>query len=1161
MMVGVSSRTRSKNVPSYGSLSLSRSSKRIKKEEDDMSFAASGSKKRKGKNEPFVLPSDAKVIFIDDDVKEEEESEENGGFVDEKPTVIHLDESGESDEEDSDCDDSEENESSDEDFSVNEVSEVSESDEDGSSSSCSAYVNEIKRDSSRKYLEVVGEMVRKVMDDENSEISEKKKISKRKKIKSSDGEESEISKKKKIKSSDGEENEIPKKKKILSSDGEESEISKKKKIKGSDGEENEIPKKKKILSSDDKSEDEDDGSVATTTTRVLEKKVDFDPTEGCCSFSKLNVASERKKEKNVSDVNVFKSKGKGRVKHNESLDLDPNEGKEQNVRGVGDGEASVTKIETEEKVIKKKGSDDKDKASIQNDKKKETVAANKGRDDKGKASIQSDKKKETVAANKGLNQRRKSTLFMRKELRLFELLAEFYWGNKDNTVKNDSTPFEVKNDDVNRPETRPPSASVETRPLIWSLKKKEVVQKSKEEEEVAKLWDEMERSLREIEAESMIGKYETTHENLGNPSTRCEHDLRLDEEIGVYCRLCRWVETEIRYVSEQVVDKFPNEGSRKRVAFDNVNVSHFDGSQFKLSDNYSDQSNFSFHDQGTVWELIPDVKKTLYPHQQEGFEFIWKNLAGSIELHKLKNADPQREGGCIMSHAPGTGKTRLTIVFLATYLRVFPKCLPVIVAPASLLLTWEEEFKKWDIGFPFHNLSNLELSGKEHVDALNLVSRSNSGDTTRMAKLISWNKERSILGISYSLYEKLAGGGGSHDEKNKKQEIMGNVLREKPGLLVLDEGHTPRNKKSGIWKELSKSHTKKRIILSGTPFQNNFLELYNTLSLVKPSFPSTLPDELKKFCQKPEQKKATKEWSWKPDSGSDDKIKQLKLHMDPLVHVHKGAILEKKLPGIRNRVLRLKADSLQKQTIESIQSSQGTFTFEHKLTMASIHPSLFLECELLEKEESVLDKVLLEKVRLDSYIGVKTKFLVEFVRLCDAANEKVLVFSQFIKPLRLIIEQLSLACNWTEGKEMLFLDGEVDLKGKQSLIHNFNGANCQAKILLASVKANSEGISLVGASRVVLLDVVWNPSVKRQAISRAYRIGQKRVVYTYHLLIDGTTECVKHCKQAEKDRLSELVFQAKNNGNDELEKSGVKFEDSILEKMIQHKELKDMFVE
>jgi len=637
------------------------------------------------------------------------------------------------------------------------------------------------------------------------------------------------------------------------------------------------------------------------------------------------------------------------------------------------------------------------------------------------------------------------------------------------------------------------------------------------------------------------------------------------------------------------IDRFPNEGNGKRALFDDSeNASLFNGSQFNVSDGVS-ETNFS-HNEGTVWDLIPDVKEKLYPHQQEGFEFIWKNLAGNIALQKLKNTDPRREGGCIISHAPGTGKTRLTIEFLKAYLKVFPRCLPIIVAPASLLLTWEYEFKKWDIGVPFHNLNNLELSGKEHGDAVNLHNWSNarsSKDTTRMVKLISWYKESSILGISYSLYEKLAGGGGESDDedekkrkqarggqsKNKKKKkyasaekrrenpYMRKVLLEAPGLLVFDEGHTPRNEKSLLWNMLLEIQTNKRIILSGTPFQNNFMELYNTLSLMKPSFPNTISLELKSFCQKPERKKTLKKSSWELVSGnsSDDKIKQLKLLMDPFVHVHKGAILQKKLPGLKNCLLTLKPDSFQKQTLESIKSSHNIFISEPKLTMASVHPSLLLECKLLEEEESVLDKDRLEKLRLNPNGGVKTKFLVEFVRLCDAFNEKVLVFSELLGPLRLIKDQLSSSLNWTD-KEILYMDGVVRLKEKQELIHNFNDANCQAKILLASTKACSEGISLVGASRVVLLDVVWNPSVERQAVSRAYRIGQKRVVYTYHLLTEGTTEHQKYFKQAEKERLSELVFSDKHVDNDESKSCAVDFEDKVLDLMLQHEKLKGMFV-
>ncbi|XP_058741323.1 SNF2 domain-containing protein CLASSY 4-like [Vicia villosa] len=898
---------------------------------------------------------------------------------------------------------------------------------------------------------------------------------------------------------------------------------------------------------------------------ALNKKVSYVPMEAPSSSSKLHQASKgmQMKEKNVSDddddddnVYVGKTKSKSKSKAKESVIIgDFDEEEMQSVQALGVNDESDSSIQTKQKEMKSS--------------EKQKMTEMKGSNYKGRASSNSGEKKESVELC--LNQRGKSTVFMPKELRLRQLLAEYYWGNKNSRIQNDSPILEMK--DVIWRDTRSPPVCNETAPLIWSLKKVEKVQKTKTEEEEEVLWDIMDTSLRELDAESMIGNLgtnEVAQEKIGSSSPDCDHDIRLDEEIGVYCRRCGWVVTDIKDVSPQVVDKYPYEGSGQRASFGDANVSHFQDSHFNVSDNDSG-TNFSF-DERTVWDLIPDVKQTLYSHQQEGFEFIWNKLVGNIELQALKNANLQREGGCIISHAPGTGKTKLTIMFLKAYLKVFPKCLPVIVAPAGLLLTWEDEFKKWDIGVPFHNLNNPELSVKEHDDVVNATNWSNtrrhSTEETRMAKLILWFKETSILGISYTLFKDLAHGEEEckdkkkNNQKRKENSYMRKALLEAPGLLVLDEGHTPRNARSRVWKVLSKIQTKKRIMLSGTPFQNNFLELYNTFSIVKPSFPNTIPPKLKKFCLK--HKEAARKWSWEPVTGnsttgnpSDDKIKHLKLLMDPFVHVYKGAILQKKLFGLRDCVLRLKPDSFQKQILESIKISQNILNFEHKLALASVHPSLFLESKLLEEEESVVDKERLEKVRLDPHVGVKAKFLVEFVNLCNAVNEKVLVFSQFIPPLRLIVEQLNSIFNWAEGKEILYMDGMIDLKEKQSLIHNFNDANSKAKILLACTKACSEGISLIGASRVVLLDVVWNPSVERQAISRAYRIGQKRTVYTYHLLTHETSECVKYFKQAEKDRLSELVF----SDNDKGKNRAVNLEDGILDLMLQHKKLKDMFVE
>ncbi|XP_045797836.1 SNF2 domain-containing protein CLASSY 3-like [Trifolium pratense] len=895
---------------------------------------------------------------------------------------------------------------------------------------------------------------------------------------------------------------------------------------------------------------------------ISTKPLEEEEIEKCSmkgSSSKVNEVSQKQDKKSVdSSSRAFvdenekniKEKSSLRQQHSvfmvEDIDKDKDNGKANANDTTSPGDSG----EAESLAV-----------SLQNEKlAKHKIVENKGRGKRGGNRISNGKKKKIMDDKSGQSK-------LKKELHKLLEEWEYYLGTKNTKQNGDSVVLEVKDDDgVNRQDTRPQDT-------IWSLGKKveEAAPKMEEEE----LWDEMDRVRREDEVESMIGNIGTnvaSNKNMEDTFSLCNHDTRLDEEIGVYCRLCDLVVTEIRYISEPVVDRYPNEGSGRRASIGGDDVSLFDWSHINVSD-YDSKTNFS-HNEGTVWDKIPDVKQTLYPHQQEGFEFIWKNMAGSIELQNLKNADPRSEGGCIISHAPGTGKTRLTIVFLKAYLKVFPKCMPIIVAPASILLTWEEEFKKWDIGVPFHNLSSRELSGKEHADAVNTFNMSNTRhgiEETRMAKLISWFKETSILGISYDLY-----GMKCKDTKKKKHESvkerkrkcdMQKILLKAPGLLVLDEGHTPRNQRSHIWKVLSKIQTQKRIILSGTPFQNNFWELYTTLSLVKPSFPDTIPPELKRFCHE-RRRKSSKQWSWEPVSAnttrntSDDKIEKLKLLMDPFVHVHKGAILENKLPGLRDCLVTLKAGSLQTEILKIIKRSQNTvFNFEHKIALTSVHPSLLLECDLSEDEESVLNKDQLEKIRLNPYEGVKTKFLCELVRLCDSLNEKVLVFSQFHAPLQLIKDQLNSAFNWSNG-EVLFMSSKDPPKDKQSIIHSFNDENSKAKILLAATKACSEGISLVGASRVVLLDVVWNPSVKRQAISRAYRIGQKKVVYIYQLLAEGTTEEEKYGKQAEKDRLSELLFSAKTADNDgESKNYAVKFEDSVLDKMTRHGKLRDMFVE
>ncbi|KAL2478298.1 SNF2 domain-containing protein CLASSY 4-like [Forsythia ovata] len=668
-------------------------------------------------------------------------------------------------------------------------------------------------------------------------------------------------------------------------------------------------------------------------------------------------------------------------------------------------------------------------------------------------------------------------------------------------------------------------------------------------------------------------KIANAHDAKETQQDRCsrgEHAWVLQDEIGLRCKYCPHVEYGPEEVMPPWVEKTYREPDRK-ISSDTEQLYMFDG--LDLASSVVKFTGISSKAQGTVWNIKSGLREGLYKHQQEGFEFLWKNIAGSIDLTELRASDPTGVGGCIISHAPGTGKTRLAIVFLETYLNLFPMCRPMIIAPASMLLTWEEEFRKWEVKFPFHNLGSLEFSGKENKLALKHLSKRkcHDKDAVRWVKVYSWHKGASVLGISYTLYEKLAGekplvgeelvkGKGRKKRKriivDEETDPLKKILIGKPGLVILDEGHTPRNDRSSIWNTLLKLKTEKCVILSGTPFQNNFAELFNTLRLVRPEIADIVGKESQFAEMITSREKKMRKLSKGPRSSSiadpfdNASIEKLKSAIAPFVHVHKGTILQQSIPGLRDCVILLKPPTLQKSLIERIEGSPSTFEFEHKVALISVHPYLFLHSHSTETEKLEFDQDALEASRLNPNEGVKTRFVMELVRLSIANNEKVLIFSQYIQPLEIIKEQLIAIFNWVDGKQIFTMQGKLDQKQRQTWINLFNDPQSEVKVMLASTKCCSE----------VLLDVVWNPSVERQAISRAYRLGQKKVVYTYHLMTSGTTEGDKYCRQAEKDRLSELVFSSSSNENEDQKKPAVGIEDKILEEMVDHAKLKDMFV-
>ncbi|CAI9090869.1 OLC1v1025740C1 [Oldenlandia corymbosa var. corymbosa] len=653
-------------------------------------------------------------------------------------------------------------------------------------------------------------------------------------------------------------------------------------------------------------------------------------------------------------------------------------------------------------------------------------------------------------------------------------------------------------------------------------------EKQEWEKEVDGLFAELEMCLEVPDTDANTASMAEDHhvnDQMKNPVEECpfggDHQLVLEEPTGILCRRCQIVCLEMKYIFPEL--KMPTPGKRDSVNSEPGGCSMFD--EFQLGDSARDNYSALKPTKGDVLDLIPaKIRKDMYDHQLEGFKFLWKNVIGETRIEKLQSHLSNEGSGCIISHAPGTGKTCLSIAFIMSMMRFYPTCRPVIVAPHSMLLTWEHEFEKWDFGLPFYNLNSEELLGEETEIALPLhrfSRRPNEKDKrhfNRVAKLYSWAKQRSVLGVSYTLFEKLAN--GSIGEKGKK------ILLELPGFLVLDEGHTPRNKRSHMWEALTEVKTRRRIILSGTPFQNNVDELCNTLSLVNP-------------------KLSVYKKSFKS-------ITELKVMIDPLVNVYKGSILQESLPGLKDMLVKLRPADQQKRALQLISDVRSFLEKVHLVALISVHPSL-----ATKKMGSLFQESGLGLLDPSPNAGVKTKFVVALVALCAKLHEKVLIFSEYIKPLKFIKQQLEDKFSWTEGREVLYMDGKQDAKIRQSSINSLNAPESEVKVFLASTKACSEGINLVGASRVVLLDVVWNPSVERQAISRAYRLGQKKIVYVYHLITSGTLEEDKYEQQMKKHHLSERLFSCQDRENKKF--SSAVAEDKVLEAMIDAKNLKDMF--
>ena len=498
----------------------------------------------------------------------------------------------------------------------------------------------------------------------------------------------------------------------------------------------------------------------------------------------------------------------------------------------------------------------------------------------------------------------------------------------------------------------------------------------------------------------------------------------------------------------------------------------------------------------------PILTKHLRHHQREGVKFLYECVMG------MRDFEGQ---GSILADEMGLGKTLQTIALIWTLLKqnpifedgpVIKKAL--IVCPVTLINNWKKEFRKW--------------LGNERIGVF-------VADNTK-TRLSDFTK-----GKSYSVmiigYERLR----TVQEELKKGSGI--------DIIIADEGHrlkTAQNKSAMAIKSLN---TTRRVILSGTPIQNDLSEFFMMVDFVNPGLLGTFKSFTKNF-ETPIMKSRQPGAHSKEIEKGEAMSEELASLTAVFILRRTADILSKYLPPKTEYVLLCRPTSVQAAVYKHVLSSSlfqsALGNSEAQLQLITLLKKVCNSPTLLgtiaasspEKPLSPMTAALLSS--LDSSLlqngssSAKIRVLDQLLHtLRQTTSEKIVLVSNFTSTLNLMEKLLT-----SEGIKYLRLDGSTPASKRQDLVETFNRSPATSiTAFLLSAKAGGMGINLIGASRLVLFDVDWNPSVDLQAMARIHRDGQKRPCFIYRFLMKGGLDEKIWQRQVTKLGLASSVMDQK----------------------------------
>ncbi|KAF8710481.1 SNF2 protein, partial [Rhizoctonia solani] len=528
--------------------------------------------------------------------------------------------------------------------------------------------------------------------------------------------------------------------------------------------------------------------------------------------------------------------------------------------------------------------------------------------------------------------------------------------------------------------------------------------------------------------------------------------------------------------------------------------------------------------------IDPKLGKILRPHQIEGVKFLYRCTTGMTVDNQY---------GCIMADEMGLGKTLQCITLMWTLLKQSPrgagkgtieKC--IIACPASLVKNWANELVKW-LGDSAPKTFAIDGTGTK----ADLIA-----NVRRWVQAKGRHVTLPVMIVSYETLRTLC------------EELAGCEI----GLMLCDEGHRLKNSENLTFKTLNELNCKRRVILSGTPIQNDLSEYFSLLNFANKDYLGT-KNEFRKNFENAIIRGRDADATDKEKEASIAKLRELSGRVQPFIIRRTNDLLSKYLPVKYEQVVFCALSPLQlalyrhfitSPEVKKLLRGVGSQPLKAigQLKKLCNHPALLDLPNDIAGSEDILppgyNAGMLSaggrgggNMTPDCSLGGKFVVLERFLdRIRRETNDKIVLISNYTQTMDLF-EKLCRSKNYG----CIRLDGTLSVAKRQKLVDRFNDPEGKEFVFLLSSKAGGCGINLIGANRLILFDPDWNPASDQQALARVWRDGQKKECFVYRFVSTGTIEEKIFQRQASKQALSSCVVDEKEDterhfSGDELRK-------------------------